>query len=532
MDEVHVKPIGPAHGMDLPPADPAPALAELERRRNLVADPGADTKLPDGALLAKRAAFERDNGGFWVCNFANERLSTKCDRPNVRLLAYVPSQEEGVAKVAEFMRDVRVKSIPCLVPANTPFLIPFSEAAAGNAEHTLAKIQRLSARHIEFCKYRDDDFKRSVEGKTPGETGLSDYHRRKTYLARQEQLRQRDHERKAGEARTEPHAAPSGVSNPSLFREASASTSFGYDSVMSRIAEGKQSTGAAGGFGSGGGGKSRPTFGSGIESGVAGDLLTASEAFSKVCGSQPLLATAAGGAFKTVTDTDTNTTVCTPSPPPHTANTLWQGELPEHWKQNPDASSSAPLPSAGDWPRELESRRGRHACISFIDDMDKPEDSAGYADAAGMEPLMIIFGGQYENVEDGKAVAKNDVGPWCTDLAIDIVDMYEWLWPTEIDPDKMNEEHRTSNAGYTKEANMIETQRKKTLALTAEARAHAAAASIPLRETNANAEVPDVDAAVASLTSGMFLQGDVVQIDKDGGVIGAATLSYPEIPEL
>lgn len=518
MDEVHVKPVGPAHGMDLPPADPAPALAELERRRNLVSDPGADTKLPDGVLLAKRAAFERDNGGFWVCNFANEQLSTKCDRPNVRLLAYVSTQEDGVAKISEFMRDVRVKSIPCLVPANTPFLIPHSEAAAGDAGHTLAKIQRLSGRHIDFCKYRDDDFKRSVEGKTPGETGLSDYHRRKTYLARQEQLRERDVSRKTAET------AAVSTAPPSLFREASSSTSFGYDSVMSRIAEGKQQTGT---------GTGRPTFGCG-GAGGGDDLLTASEAFEKVCGSEPLIATPQPPTTTSnVASTNTNT------------NTLWQGELPAHWKKPSGDDAAVPVP-AGDWPRELESRHGRHACISFIDDMDKPQDSAAaYADAAGMEPLMIIFGGQHENVEAAKSVAKNDVGPWCTDLAIDVVDMYEWLWPTEIDPDKMNEEHRTSNAGYTKEANMIETQRKKTLALTAEARAHAAAASIPLRETNANSDVPDVDAAVASLTSGMFLQGNVVQLDKDGGVIGgvplpadaaaslpAPPLPYPEVPEL
>jgi hypothetical protein len=154
-----------------------------------------------------------------------------------------------------------------------------------------------------------------------------------------------------------------------------------------------------------------------------------------------------------------------------------------------------------------------------------------------MEPLVIVFGGEFEDVEAAKAVAKNDIGPWCTDLAIDIVDMYEWLWPTEIDPDAMTEEHRTSNAGYTKEANMIEVQRKKTLALTAEARAHAAAASIPLRETNANADLPEADAAVSVLRSGMFLHGNVVQLDNEGVVIGsasetdAATAPYGDLPE-
>ena len=492
MDEMHVKRVGAATELlDLPSADPAPALEELERRRKLVADPGPSVALPDSVLLAKRAAFETGNGGFWICNFANERLSTRCDRPNVRLLAYVRTRDEGVEKVAAFMRDVRVKSIPCLVPANKPFLIPFSEATAGDGTHTLEKIRRLSSRHIDFCKFRDDDFKRSVETKTPGETELSDYHRRKTYLARQETLRARDRDRD--------HTSTTTSATTSLFREASeSSSSFG-----------KPIFGAGGGGGGAGAG--------------SGSGLTASEAFEKVCSTETRV-NATVTATTTVTATATTTTT----------ETLWQGELPAHWK--PSATTDGPPVSAGDWPRDLESRHGRHGCISFIDDLDKAEDSPAYSAAAGMEPMMIIFGGEHEDVETAKSVALNDIGPWCTDLAIDVVDLYEWLWPTEVDPDKLTEEHRTANAGYTKEANMIEKQRKKTLQLTAEARAHAAAASIPLRETNANAGLPDVDVAVSSLRTGMYLQGEVVQLDAAGEVLVDSTLPLPsphdDVPEI
>jgi hypothetical protein len=517
MDGVHVKAVGPDHGLDLPTADPAPALAELERRRHLASDPGPTTVLPESVLLAKRAAFQRSNGGFWICNFANERLSTRCDRPNVRLLAFVRTREEGLEKVAEFMRDVRVKSIPCLVPANEPFLIPYSEAAAGNAAHTLVKIQRLAARHIDFCKYRDDDFKRSVEGKTPGETGVSDYHRRKTYLARQAQLRERNAAVDGAASST-----TATENTPSLFREASASTSFGYDSVMGKIAESK---------------RDKPSFGGGGAGGGDYNLLTASDAFEKACAATPLGVPSTQGQGRLETHGQVPSV---PAPEP-----LWKGELPSHWKPraggdatvvNTAGDAAGDAVPVGTWPRELESRRGKHACLAFIDDMDKREDGE-YPDASGMEPMVIVFGGEFEDVEAAKAVAKNDIGPWCTDLAIDIVDMYEWLWPTEIDPDAMTEEHRTSNAGYTKEANMIEVQRKKTLALTAEARAHAAAASIPLRETNANADLPEADAAVSVLRSGMFLHGNVVQLDNEGVVIGsasetdAATAPYGDLPE-
>ena len=519
---VHVKPVGPAHNLDLPTADPAPALAEMERRRELASNPGPTTILPDAVLLAKRAAYERDKGGFWICNFANERFSTVCDRPNVRALAFVPTYEEGKAKIAEFMLDPRVKSIPCLVAANKPFLIPYSEASAAHAGHTLTKVQRLATRHIDFCKFRDDDFKRSVEEKTPGETGLSDYHRRKSYLSRQQQMRNRDRERgRDGSSQ----ATVTKSDAPSLFREASASTSFGYDTVMSRIAQSKDGD--------------KPSFGStlagpdGKEQGM-----TAAQVFNKARGVDT--ETAAKTVARDVSDGGGVAAT----------ETLWKGDLPSHWKPQAsgttadgvaDATGVAAPVTAGEWPRELESRHGRHVCITFIDDMDKPEDSPAFPDAAGMEPMMVLFGGEFEDVEAAKANAKNDIGPWCTDLTIDVVDMYEWLWPTEVDPDKMKEEHRTANAGYTKEANMIETQRKKTLALTAEARAHAAAKSITLRETNANeASLPEIDDAVTALRNGMFLHGEVVQLDNDGAVIvdgsaasvePAAVTSYTTLPE-
>jgi len=82
------------------------------------------------------------------------------------------------------------------------------------------------------------------------------------------------------------------------------------------------------------------------------------------------------------------------------------------------------------------------------------------------------------------------------------VDMYEWLWPTEVDPDAVKEQHRTQHAGFDKELNTVMSTRKKTLSVAAEARAQAAASGTLLREDNLNA-IPDIGTVVDSRRGGM-----------------------------
>lgn len=149
-----------------------------------------------------------------------------------------------------------------------------------------------------------------------------------------------------------------------------------------------------------------------------------------------------------------------------------------------------------------------------MEDTDRKEDDMRYPDAAGMEPAIVIFGPEFESKEAAEKFIKTEVGPWCTDLVLDAVDMYEWLWPTEVDPDAITEEHRTSHAGSTGEQNKIMKQRKKTMEQTAEARATAAALKFPLKEVNANAvELPDVREVIAKTKPGMYLTGPVMQYD-------------------
>lgn len=516
---IHTRAVGPDLGLDLPSADPTVALEEIIRRRGIAQNPGPDVALPDEVVLAKRAIFERENGGFWICNFANEKFSTQCMCPNIRVVSYHKTQIEANRRVMELMRDPRVTSVPAVVPANKPFLIPYSEKAAMDPRHTLGKLARNSNRYVEFVRFRDEEFKRHIEEQTPGETGLSEYHRRKTYLLRQ---RLREHKRGSTDAgvsaltESDAKAIDSlmavdvslpafggttggrGVADPSkgseaaaAMRQAAAQSSSALETAMSRIKESKRAFDDLPEAGVDG--PQRADAGPLQDVGVAGP--ESEEA--PVLSSTPTAPTddPALSAFRSKTTA--------PGP-------IWQGELPEHWK--PESGRSK---TADDWPRDLESRHGKYVCMAFVDDLDKPTDDPAYKEAAGMEPMVVLFGGEWEELDRAKDYITQEIAPWCRDLALDVVDMYEWLWPTEVDPDKLNEEHRTQHTGFTKELNTMMKQRKKTMSQTAEARAQSAALGIPLQETNVNS-LPEVEEVVEARRSGMFLQGDVKQLDADG----------------
>jgi hypothetical protein len=159
--------------------------------------------------------------------------------------------------------------------------------------------------------------------------------------------------------------------------------------------------------------------------------------------------------------------------------------------------------------------------MTFVDDLDAPSDSPRYPEAATMEPIVALFGGEFESAEKAKEFIIKDISKWCTDQAIDVVDMYEWLWPTEVDPDMLEEEHRTAHAGFTQELNTVMKQRKKTMETTAEARAQSAAFGVPLNEINPNnEELPDASEIIKATKPGMWIQdGGITQYDAEGNEI-------------
>jgi hypothetical protein len=187
---------------------------------------------------------------------------------------------------------------------------------------------------------------------------------------------------------------------------------------------------------------------------------------------------------------------------------IWQGELPEHWKHVKGSSTA----TADEWPRDLEDRRGRFAVLAFLEDEDVEADSPEFPAAAGREPIVILFGGAHESVEAATKFLETRIGPWCPDLSLDVVDMYEWLWPTEVDPDSMEEKHRTQFAGHAEELNTVMQQRKKTIATAAQVRKECASIGAVVHQTSVNA-LPDISRVVAERKDGMVMLENVGSYD-------------------
>lgn len=188
------------------------------------------------------------------------------------------------------------------------------------------------------------------------------------------------------------------------------------------------------------------------------------------------------------------------APPPVVAPTA----LPSHWAAGSAPATDVPSESAPDtafdefptheWPADLGTRQGNFAVIMVMDDDDVPEDDPEFPAAAGREPLVVAFGGIYKTEEDAKAYVEANMVSWCPDISLDIVEIQEWLWPTELDPDRVASKARTGTAAGTAELNTV-------LAAATAEQANAAAArdalgsALPVRDVS---RLPTIDEAAAA----------------------------------
>jgi hypothetical protein len=406
---------------------------EIEHRRNLretAAATGPQAPPPTNAALTRRKgeSYCRTHKGWWVVNFANIAFSTPFPRPNIRILRLCKTEREAKAACMEFMNHPGVTSVPVIVPANTPFMIPYSEAAAVDSERMHVKLARNMQRHANLAAYRDEDFASRREGKSEGYLGLSHYHRRKTLLAKRAAeeavlaaaMADTDAERAEKEA-----AAAAALE---VARQAE-SVPVPPDEIMAKLRA------------------------------VPPDVVRAAETTGR---GKP-----------------------TPAP------LIPTEALPERWK------GLAPLEQR-EWPRDLEVRGGGYCCIGFADDLDEPSDDPAYpAEAAGAEPIVVIFGTQFAMEALADKHAKDDISTWCNDFPIDVVNMYDWLDPTNVDPDNIDSKHKAGSATETRELNRIQNRRRANLQEAAKARAENTPATLP--ETNAlRQDLPDLSAAVRS----------------------------------
>ena len=87
--------------------------------------------------------------------------------------------------------------------------------------------------------------------------------------------------------------------------------------------------------------------------------------------------------------------------------------------------------------RQVEVRGQRFAVISIMDDND-PCVQKGMDEP---EPIIIIWQ-CFDTEEDAKHYIKHTAKEKVTNLHMDIYNMYEWIYPTLLDPDQVQEDYR------------------------------------------------------------------------------------------
>ena len=414
----------------LPPMDPQVGRDETERRKAVcegLASAGGGLgglgTVSATAAAAQRARHYEENGGFWVINCANRDFPTKCRAPNIRLLRYFSAgtAPESVAAasgaadayIRRLMADKRVRAVPIKVPANEPFLIPASEAAAQCPKHIHAKVARCVERNRATMAYRAEEMKRRMTTNTDVELNVSSYARHKEYLR---------------------HARGDGVLPPRAALPDSAAE------VALQAAAAAASSAAA----------------------------AASESAHE-------------------------------APPPPV---LSAAALPAHWRTAAATDDFEDYP-IHEWPSDLSTRQGDFGVIAVMDDDDCLEDDPAFPDAAGREPLVVAFGGVHKTEADAKAYVEASLEAWCRDITLDVVENQEWLWPTELDPDRVASKVRTTTAASTEELNMVLAARTAEHANSQNAR-QALGSSLPVRDVS---RLPTMDEAAEVYAPPMRIVG-------------------------
>jgi hypothetical protein len=481
--------------IDVPSGNPHAALSEIERRQKVAAS-DRNTVIREVAASAEftpvmaaiRDQYMQRFSGFAIINCSNEAFVNRCMVPNVRILqlfmAASPSvadmakaKAEADARVLQLVADPRIIALPIVIPLNIKVQIPYSEASATAPKHVQDKIARNSQRHEVFRAFRNAEFVEHVGG-AAGQTELSSYHRWKMYCNTKRTMTLASFDAEAVPLNGDEMTAADAL------RLCAAEGRRVYDTIiaskMKKVEEVKEEAAAS----------ALPDIG-GIETVPA-------------------------------VKTSTPRTVAidnvfldrTRAPPPIVASN------PAKWQVVQDQTEVYPAD---------QQTRVRFVPVAFFDDLDLPEDSPEFPRAAGMEPIFFVFGCAFAEEEDAKAAIKEYILPWCTGADVKLVSMYEWLYPTEVDPDSLKEEHRTGNEMMTEELGLVMNSRANQMKMVQQAQQLAGAGghgqAIPTIYANArNAPLPDVDEV---LTAPALLISSIEQ-----GRGPEPSVSAPALPEL
>jgi len=160
-------------------------------------------------------------------------------------------------------------------------------------------------------------------------------------------------------------------------------------------------------------------------------------------------------------------------------------EVPAHWLTGEELETRLPASVVSLY---------KFGNLVVLDDLDLPEESPGFPAAAGMELLVIIFGGAYVDEKTARDANEHQISPWCLDLSVDTVDTDQWLFPTELDEDAVPQTHRTGSESAAKELNLINSERIRQKGIATKARHLAEEGGVRAKELALGSDaLPDVD---------------------------------------
>ena len=443
---------------------------------------------------AVKEEFLRKFSGWFAFKLGNEGFENRSMLPLINVAHFEPAASDSAADMAAAKARIDAWVTMCapLVPvkltvamANQPFLLTYSSAChADAAGHVFPKIRRNSLRHIQLGELRDMEFSLRKEAKTGAKTiGASAFHRNKV-------TRERKRTMVLSSAEGEPEVAPGDeITAADALREQAAAGNRALCVLREQLEKATQEMMSA----------KPPKF------------EVVEEEDEGAAGPVPMLDGEEDGAASSASFTPSapppQTSAAAPSPPVATPASvgaavdpvaafkstagppppLLQGDqIPPQWMEK------GVVVSSGTWPMHLLSRAS-YINITFIEDLDLPDDSPSHPKAAGMEPLCILWGGAFSTKEDATAVTEQYLAKFALGVDIDVVDMREDLFPTEVDHEVLKE---AGQAGETHQGMMAERKRQLTQAGTARQmnEAQRAAGAPPLfAESAVVGTVPDID---------------------------------------
>ncbi len=486
-----------------PRTDPGADLEEVQRRMQLRTTEAVDdapatshraaTIAQRRELQQKRSQYENANSGFYVVNFANEQFINKCMVPNFEVLEFVRASSSSDAdmktahaaaeRVCErFLKDPHVTSVPVIIPANRPALIAHSVASMQDPEHVLPKIERNIARHNRFTELTKQEYELHTKHRIPGFTKASQYHRHKVYLATKRTL-------SFGEKAADEVRASDALRKYALEgRQALASLE---EYVLSKTQELESKEDAVpvledddnehndvvGGTGEIEQHPSHPRAAAPGDGEEQENTLATTEQ------------TTPASSFLETVFQNTNA-----APPPVVKDT----STLDLSKWSSDGKDTTTVTIETGLPSHLKAS-GNYFNFVMYEDLDSPEDSTAYPDAAGMEWIVCLFGGLFTDSETALKVNEEQIAPWAGDVVINTVQANEWLFPTEVDDDQVPQKQRTVDASMQKEFNLIDKQRLNNLSQVRTARELMSTGAVTMRETviGDTHELPEDDEVVA-----------------------------------